>query len=462
MSRTDTSPVAGASGSPGVTAGARPSGAPATDASRLLRGLRPDGRPATLAQHLAVHGPLPDRGAGTPEGVLAAAQSSGLLGRGGGRYPLAAKLHAVRAAAHPLRRPLVVVNAGDSEPAVAKDSVLVQRAPHLVLDGLAAAALAVGAGAAVLWLHRGQSSSVAALQGALDERAAAARPGPRIRIVQGPTRFVSGEASAVVRHLSGGPGRPTTTPPRTASRGVDGRPTLVANAETLAHLALVLRHGPAWFRSLGTVDEPGTVLVTVTGSVAVPGVVEAAVGTLLSALLDACGGTGPEPASALLVGGYAGAWVHPDLAGQTGFSRAGLRAVGAEPGAGLLAALPLSACPAAETARLVAWLAAETAGQCGPCLNGLPALAAAARELAGSGPDAAAAATRLDRWAAMVEGRGACHHPDGVSRLVRSLLRGLPDEVARHARGDRCPGAPPHGFLPLPARGVLPGGDQWR
>jgi NADH:ubiquinone oxidoreductase subunit F (NADH-binding) len=429
-------------------------------ASRLLRGLRPDGRALTLAQHVAVHGPIP-AGTWTTQSVLAAAEASGLQGRGGARHPLAAKLRAVRAARSMLRHSLVVVNAGDSEPAVRKDSVLVQRSPHLVLDGLAAAALAVGAGEAVLWLHRGQPAPVAALQGALDERAAAGVPGPRTRIVQGPDRFVSGEASAVVRHLSGGPAKPTTAPPHTASRGVDRRPTLVSNAETLAHLALVVRRGPRWFRAVGTGDEPGTVLVSVAGCVADPGVVEAEVGTSLAALVQACGGTADPGVSALLVGGYAGSWVHPDLAAVTAFSVAGLAPLGAAPGAGLLAVLPAHACLATETARLVTWLASEGAGQCGPCLNGLPALAGAARTLAGSGTDAGAAAARLDRWAAMVDGRGACHHPDGVSRLVRSLLRGLPDEVSRHATGGRCADAPPHGVLPLPGWRPVGGVDPW-
>ena len=163
----------------------------------------------------------------------------------------AAKLGQVAAADRPWRRPVVVVNAGSTEPAVRKDRVLVERSPHLVLDGLAVAARTVGARDAFVWLHRGQSSSVAALQLALDERGAAGRPGPRTRVVQGPPRFVAGEASAAVRYLSGGPARPTTTPPHAARRGVDGRPTLVVNAETLAHLALLVRHGAAWFREVG-------------------------------------------------------------------------------------------------------------------------------------------------------------------------------------------------------------------
>ncbi len=430
-------------------------------ATRLLRGLPADGRPLTLAGHEAVHGALVDVASVGVEQLVALVTDSRLLGRGGARHPLAHKLRAVREVGRPWRRPLVVVNAGSTEPAVRKDRVLLERTPHLVLDGAELAAAMVGAHDVVVWLHRGQSASVAAVQHAQDERSAGRR-GPRTRIVQGPPRYVSGEASATVRHLSGGPAQPRTTPPHAAARGVDGRPTLVVNAETLAHLALVVRHGPQWFRAVGPADEPGTLLVTVAGAVPVTGVVEAAVGTPLDDLVGACGGFGSGQPSALLVGGYAGAWVPVGLAATTGFSRAGLAAVGAEPGAGLLHVPAPDACLAAETARLVTWLARESAGQCGPCLNGLPAMALAADELAGSGAGAPAAAQWLDRWAGMVEGRGACHHPDGVVRLVRSLLRSLPDEVARHTTGAGCPSASPVSGLVLPAAPAQPGGGPWR
>jgi NADH:ubiquinone oxidoreductase subunit F (NADH-binding) len=459
----ETSVVVGRSSPPYPAAGSGlGADEPAPDARRLLKGMPADGRPLTLAGHLAVHGPL-EAQRWDPADVVATVEAAGLLGRGGGRYALAAKLAQVAAAARPWRRPLVVVNAGSTEPAVRKDRVLVEHAPHLVLDGLAVAAHCVGAREAVVWLHRGQSSSVASVQLALDERAGGSPAGPRTRVVQGPPRYVAGEASATVRYLSGGPARPSTTPPHATGRGVDGRPTLVVNAETLAHLALVARHGPAWFRAVGPSDEPGTVLVTVAGAVGVPGVVEAAVGTSLSDLVSACGGWScVQPPAGVLVGGYAGAWVPSYLATTTTFSRTGLAAVGAEPGAGLLHVLSPSACVAAETARLATWLARESAGQCGPCVNGLPAMAAAAHELAAGGPGAAAAAQRLERWTAMVEGRGACHHPDGVVRLVRSLLRSLPDEVDRHTRGPGCAGAEAHGELPLPAGPAQAGGGPWR
>lgn len=425
---------------------AAPAPAPVAGAARLLRGVRADGAAMSLAEHAAVHGVVPVTGVE----VIALASASGLLGRGGGCFPLGTKMAVARDAATSRRRPLLVVNAAESEPASRKDFVLVTRTPHLVLDGAAAAARAIGATEAVIWLHRGRPAISAALGAALAERSAVGLADPVFRVVEGPPRYVAGQATAVVASLSGREARPFSSPVPMARRGVAGKPTLVSNAETLAHLALLVRNGVDWFRSVGTAAEPGTMLATMVGAVASPGVVEAAVGTPVHALLSAAGGVIGGGISALLVGGYAGAWLPPEQA-ELPYSIAGLATAGADPGVAMVVALPTGSCPVVETARLAAWLSDERVGQCGPCLNGLPALAGAARSLAYGGPDASTAPALLRRWAGMVDGRGACHHPDGVVRLVRSLLLGFPDEVARHAGGAPCQAALP--AIVLPGRG---------
>jgi NADH:ubiquinone oxidoreductase subunit F (NADH-binding) len=123
----------------------------------------------------------------------------------------------------------------------------------------------------------------------------------------------------------------------------------------------------------------------------------------------------------------------------------------------VLAALPGDRCGIAETARVVRYLALESAGQCGPCFNGLPRMAGALEELAGPWPGPRAPAD-LERWSGLVSGRGACHHPDGTVRLVRSCLRVFADEMDHHARG-YCTGASGRPFLPLPAEAPLDDAD---
>ena len=415
----------------------------------LPRLLSPAGLPghAGLAEHLAAHGHRPAVPAeqGGRLAFVEEVDRAGLRGRGGAGFPTALKMAAVLAERG---RPVVVANGTEGEPASAKDKVLLAKAPHLVLDGTELAAEAVGADEAVVVCH---PAVLGLVQAALDERRRARLDGVGLRVVEAAEGFVAGEASAVVNWLRRGRPIPTRTPPRLSERGLYGRPTLVQNVETLAHLALVARFGADWYRSVGPPEEPGSLLVTLLGGVERPGVYEVAVGTTVSSVLEAGGGSAPT-AQALLLGGYFGTWVDYGSASERPFSRAGLAPLGASPGAGLVAMLPADACGLAETARLARYLASQSAGQCGPCVFGLPAIASQLEALA------AGEGFRRDllvRWLAQVDGRGACAHPDGAVRLVRSALRVFREEVERHARG-RCIAPPGRRVLPVPALGAVP------
>ena len=402
---------------------------------RLLAGLEPGGGAMTLAAHTRVHGPLPDV---PPDRLIAEVERSGLRGRGGADFPTARKLRAVAA-----RRRVgpVLVNGSETEPASAKDGLLLARLPHLVLDGAELAAGAVGASEVIVKVGDGAVAAFAALEGAASVRE---RGRVRISVVAGPEGYVTGEESAVVQYLNGGVAKPTFVPPRPFERGYRGRPTLIQNPETLAQLALVARFGSSWYRELGTAADPGSALVTITGAVRAPGVYELAFGTPMSDLLAAAGGP-VEPLQALLVGGYFGTWVEESQAHGLRLAREDLRSVGCSLGSGVLIALGESACGLHETARVISYLAEQSAGQCGPCVYGLRAIADSVRALAGgvAGPREV---DRILRWCADVRGRGACHHPDGAVRFVESALRVFSADVERHRRG-RC-GARPAG-LPL-------------
>jgi NADH:ubiquinone oxidoreductase subunit F (NADH-binding) len=235
------------------------------------------------------------------------------------------------------------------------------------------------------------------------------------------------------------------------AKGVRNRPTLVQNVETLAQLALLARHGAGWFRAAGTPGEPGTMLFTVGGTVAHPGVVEEPIGVRLAALLDLAGGP-TAPLGAVLVGGYHGAWVPAAAVHDLTMCTDRLRALGGSVGAGVVAVLPADRCGLVETARVVRYLAGESTGQCGPCVNGLPAIAEALSELADLRASRPARLVRADveGWRGLVVGRGACAHPDGTVRLVRSALAVFADEIAAHERGG-CTGTSAAPVLPLPA-----------
>ena len=396
--------------------------------------------PVSLAWHTARYGPPPSSlSRRQRDALIAEVARAGLTGRGGAGFPTARKLAAVAAG----RAPVVVANGTEGEPASMKDRMLMASSPHLVLDGAVLAAEITGAGNAVIVVHRDVRAIV---DQAVAERVRADLDRVRLEVRTAADGFVAGQASAVVRWIQRGIPAPTATPPRLALRGLRGAPTLVQNVETLAHLALIARYGASWFRSAGTPAEPGSMLVTVLGAVREPGVREVAIGTPVGQLLDLAGGASAPP-QALLLGGYFGAWVDAAEASARPFSSAGLADLGARPGAGLIAALPVGACGLGETARVLRYLAGESAGQCGPCVFGLPAIAGQVERLAeGRGADPGL----LRGWLAQVDGRGGCAHPGGAVRLVRSALRTFGPELNWHA-GGRCRG--PAGVLPVPPGG---------
>ncbi|WP_458245950.1 NADH-ubiquinone oxidoreductase-F iron-sulfur binding region domain-containing protein [Streptomyces sp. MAI_2237] len=343
--------------------------------------LAPGGTPADLPAHEQRYGPLPY---GDPAALLTTVTASGLTGRGGAAFPVHRKLAAVAEAARRTGRAAVIVaNGAEGEPASRKDRTLLALSPHLVLDGVQVAAQAVGAGKAYLAVEEGASFLEAAVAHRAD-------PVP-VTVVRLPGRFLSGQTSALARFVGGGPALPGYQNPPVRVEGVHRAPTLVQNVETLAHLALVARYGARWFRTAGTAAQPGSALCTVHVPGHRPHVVEAPFGTPLHRLLPVDG------MSAVLLGGYHGTWVPAAEA-------AGLPLDASTMGAGVLAALPAERCGLVETARVLRYLALQSAGQCGPCLNGLPRIAGAFRTLAAPGRHGTAR-TDVARWAGLVEGR---------------------------------------------------------
>ncbi|WP_213450583.1 NADH-ubiquinone oxidoreductase-F iron-sulfur binding region domain-containing protein [Rhizomonospora bruguierae] len=415
---------------------------PAVDTADLLpRLLTGD---SELAAHRARFGPLPlapFTGTAGRRRLVEGIVHAGLRGRGGAGFPTGRKLATVAAGR---KTPVVVANGCESEPASSKDRVLLRYAPHLVLDGAALAAHAVGADRVFLCVERGTGHGER-LERHLDER----RDDPvRWHVVPVPRRYVASEESALVHFLNDGEARPLASPPRPYERGVEDRPTLIDNVETLAHLALIAYHGPDWFRAVGTGSDPGSALVTVAGAVANPGVFEVAPGTSLGEMLDAAGGP-TEPLGAALVGGYFGTWVPLPQAVHLPLSHDPTGPAGTTLGAGAIVALPAGSCGLAETSRVLGYLAAESANQCGPCHFGLPAVAEDMAAVIHGRADPGTR-NRLRTRLGVIAGRGACKHPDGAIRLVASALDAFAADLDMHLAGYTCTGLRQHPVLPLP------------
>ncbi|WP_102925373.1 NADH-quinone oxidoreductase subunit NuoF family protein [Streptomyces noursei] len=398
---------------------------------RLLAGLDELPRLDRVA-HLTLHGAPPQLSA---QELVALAEDTALRGRGGAGFPFARKLTAVLDGIRRSDgRAAVVVNGCEGEPSCLKDTALLLHVPHLVLDGAQLCADALGARQATVGVTRPDVAD--AVGRAIAERGPGGAP---LRVIRLPERFVTGEGTALTSGLSGGLGLPSGRRIRSSERGLNGLPTLLSNAETYAQLALAARMGALGYRTAGLPGEPGTLLLTVAGRQ----VVEAPCGTPLAHVLAHCG---TDAGQGVLLGGYHGTWLSPADARSVALSRDALAVHGATPGAGAVLPLPHDTCPAGETVRVARWMAAESAGQCGPCVLGLPALADQLDRAVRGGGD-----TALDAVHARlrtVRGRGACGHPDGTARFVASALAAFPEEFARHAHGFGC-GRPVTGALPV-------------
>ncbi len=370
-----------------------------------------------LAAHRDRVGPAPTPSA---EALVQMAREVDLRGRGGAAFPAAIKLSTAAR-----RRAVVVVNASEGEPASHKDASLITCSPHIVLDGAAAAAHALGTREVHIALPSELPSIRRVVEQALRERVNA---GERldVRLYDAAPRFVAGQAQAVLQLLAGRKNLPVTAWKPEAVSGHKGRPTLLSNAETFAHIGHLARVGSLGYSALGSADEPGTTLLTLRGDGVDPEVREVAYGTPLADIL-----TDEELTRPLLLGGYHGTWLIPEQLQGLAVSRKDIAAAGATLGAGVLLPLAEGWCPLVRTMGLVDYLAGQSAGRCGPCINGLPAMAEALRVLVHGGSPA----HRVEELCGLVVRRGACAHPDGTARLVTSMLQRFPQEVDSRTLG---------------------------
>ncbi|SEG65869.1 NADH:ubiquinone oxidoreductase, NADH-binding subunit (chain F) [Nonomuraea solani] len=401
-----------------------------------------------LPAHRTLHGVLEPRDLGE---LISYANEVDMRGRGGAAFPFARKLKAVADAAKG-GDCVVLINGAEGEPASSKDAMMLTRNPHLVLDGAVLAAEALGAREVVLATAGGEVAEASVNAAVAERRAANISGGAEsripIRVVGIKERFISGEGGALVKAVNGEEGIPPGRKKRAATSGVDGLPTLLSNTETYAQFALLAEYGPEKYAQVGTSKEPGTILLTVSGGAAHGAVIETPTGTLLADVLALCEA---DVGEGVLIGGYHGAWLSAEAAQTAVISREGMKLAGATLGAGIIVPLGETTCPLGEAARVASYLAAESAGQCGPCRLGLPDMARAINALV----EGAGSVDAVRRSVRVVERRGACFHPDGTAKFVLSALEAFEIEIATHLEHGSC-GRPVRGVLPMPEREAEP------
>ena len=380
-----------------------------------------------------------------PTGTVATIAASGLRGRGGAGYPAGTKWRAVAAAADPVR--YVVGNGYEADPAQATNRVLMEARPFTVVEGIAVAALAVGAQEAIIAVRAEYADAVAALETAVSAAEEAGFLGRDIlgsgrnvavtvRTVQG--AYMLGEETVLLAALEGRRGQPEQRPPYPTERGLFGHPTLVHNVATLATAPWIVVHGADAFRAIGDPDAPGTVLVGLSGAVANPGIAEIPTGTTLRELLELGGGVAAGHAfKAALVGGPSGAFLPAELL-DTPYSFDALRATGAHVGSGGVVIVDERACLVDLARLLVRYGADEACGKTIPCRIGLRRLA----EIGQRYSDGTARPTDPKLVADLADDCAAsalCDHERLAPSPLRSAMRYFGPEIDDHILRGVCP-----------------------
>lgn len=343
----------------------------------------------------------------TDDALHSAIHAVDLTGRGGAHFPVARKLKSLLA----MGAGTVVINGAESELLSSKDAMLMQLHPHLVLDGAQALARLTRAHEVVVWLREGAAASLASMQVAAYERARDARYQDEVpvRILFGPARYLAGEATAVIAGIRGMTAIPSFVETPSMPWG-DGEPVLVHNVETHARVGLLAGRGPEAYQasSLVTLVLPRHRLV-----------VEARRGTTFASMFAQERLTPPP---AVLLGGYSGTWQPWDRIATLQVDPVTLRRHGIAFGSGIVAQAPADREELDWTAEIVAWMSTENAGQCGPCIFGLPELSRQFADFHTARKRSTRQRRKLDDLLQVIDGRGACRHPDGVVRLVRSAI----------------------------------------
>ena len=313
----------------------------------------------------------------SPEGLIAEVEASGLIGRGGAAFPTGLKWKFTRGAAGHVK--YVVCNADESEPGTFKDRVLMEHRPHLLLEGMALAAYAVGTGNAIIFVRGEYPKATAILASAIREAETAGVLGQaimgsdfslNIEIRRGAGAYICGEETALFEAIEGKRGFPRMKPPYPTTFGLFGQPTAVNNVETLCAVPGIVSHGADWFKSLGTAESTGTKLVSVCGHVGRPGVYEIQPGITLRAFLDDyCQGGVIGDLQALLMGGAAGSFLLPNEI-DLPLTFEDLRAAGSTFGSGAIMVFNQSTDLRDVLRRLGLFFQHESCGKCFPCQLG--------------------------------------------------------------------------------------------
>jgi formate dehydrogenase len=379
----------------------------------------------TLADYEARGGLSLLRQPPTLERIVEELKASGLTGYGGAGFPTGLKWEAV--AREPGPR-YVVVNADEGEPGTIKDRYVMELRPHLMLEATVLAMRVLDAAEGYIYLREEYANARATLDRALEElRAGGLLDGLRLELVVGAGAYIAGEETAMLESMEGRRAMPRLKPPFPSQVGYLGRPTLIQNVETLAHIPAILRSGGEWWAGLGLRDAKGTRLWSVTGAVAWPGCYEAPNGITTRELVEEHAGGLSGDVGAVVPGGAASG-ILPPAALDAPLTRDGLGDWGAGPGSAAVQVFPSSYPPLRLVAETMRFFAEESCQKCTPCRIGNRALHHLAEELQHG--EAAMTREKVDEWLLAMEKTSICGLGQAAPFPVRNAMANWPELFA--------------------------------
>ena len=381
----------------------------------------------------------------SPVKIIDELERSGLRGRGGAGFPTARKWQFVRAA--PGDTKYLICNGDEGDPGAYMDRMILESYPFRVIEGMAIAALAVGARSGVLYIRAEYPLAVERVQTAIETCREAGLLGNNLldsghdfdlRVMQGAGAFVCGEETALIASLEGRRGTPAVRPPYPAHQGLHGCPTLVNNTETFAFVPWILRHGGDAFAALGTERSKGTKVFSLAGKVRRGGLIEVPMGMTLRQIVEEVGGGVQDGRTlkAVQVGGPSGGCI-PAALGDTPVDYEALSEAGAMMGSGGLVVLDDEDCMVEMARYFLSFTQLESCGKCTPCRVGTKRMLEILERLT-TGKARGGDLKQLEHLAQTVRHQSLCGLGKSAPNPVLSTLRYFRDEFEAHAAG-QCP-----------------------
>ncbi len=382
----------------------------------------------------------------TPESIVAAVKDSGLRGRGGAGFPTGMKWSFL---AKDTGKPIyLAVNADESEPGTFKDRYLLERNPHLLIEGCIVTCFAIGAKDAWIYLRGEFPHATKVLQAAVNQAYAKGFLGERVfgsdvtvhvSLARGAGAYICGEETGMLESLEGKRGYPRNKPPFPAVSGLFGCPTIINNVETVMAVVPIVDRGPSWFKSLGSEKNWGPKVWCVSGHVRRPGIYETALGIPLDELLEEhCGGLrNPDARWKAAVPGGSSCGIMTAAEFSTPLDFDALRAVGTSLGTGGVMAWDSTTCIPEALLNFTEFYAEESCGQCTPCRQGTGWAARLLRRIVHGGATPRDI-DELQRIAIGFDGRTICALADAAAIPIRTYIEKFRPEFDHHVAHGRC------------------------